>query len=103
MLACYGAITSLLYGVLLNLSFWPFTLRPDTTVSFVPGDPIADNMARLIAFSLVTSLGWDIGRAITTTVLILLTGPAILRSLTRAARRAAFGQAVSSTIPAIRH
>jgi energy-coupling factor transport system substrate-specific component len=93
MLAGYGALTSLLYGLLLNLSFWPFALGPGTSVSFVPGDPVADNLGRLVAFSLVTSLGWDIGRAITTSVLITLTGPAILRCLRRTARRAAFGHA----------
>ncbi|HEY3262474.1 MAG TPA: ECF transporter S component [Pseudonocardiaceae bacterium] len=90
MLAGYGAGAGLAYGVLLNLSFWPFTLGPGTTVSFVPGDPVADNLRRLLAFSLTTSLGWDIGRAVTTAVLILLAGPMVLASLRRAARRAAF-------------
>ena len=90
MLAGYGALAGLAYGVLLNLSFWPFTLGPGTSVSFVPGDAVADNLRRLLAFTLATSLGWDIGRAITTAVLVLLAGPALLASLRRAARRAAF-------------
>jgi len=90
MLAAYGAVAGLAYGVLLNLSFWPFTLGPGTTVSFVPGDAVADNLRRLVAFTLATSFGWDIGRAVTTAVLILLAGPTVLASLRRAARRAAF-------------
>lgn len=90
MLAGYGALTSLLYGMLLNLSFWPFTLGPGTSISFVPGDPVADNLRRLLAFSLATSLGWDIGRAVTTAVLVALTGRVLLASLRRAARRANF-------------
>ena len=90
MLAGYGALAGLAYGVLLNLSFWPFAFGPGSAVSFVPGDAAADNLRRLLAFSLATSLGWDIGRAITTAVLILLTGPVLLRTLRRAARRAAF-------------
>ncbi|WP_204455128.1 ECF transporter S component [Actinokineospora baliensis] len=90
MLACYGAIAGLLYGLLLNLSFWPFALGSGTTLSFVPGDPIADNLTRLFLFSLATSLGWDIGRAITTVVLVLATGPVLLRVFRRAARRARF-------------
>ena len=94
-LACYGAATSLAYGVLLNLSFWPFALGPDTSVSFVPGDAVTENLRRLVAFSLATSLGWDVGRAVTTGVLILLAGPVILRSLRRAARRAAFASRCS--------
>jgi len=90
MLAAYGAVTGLVYGLLLNLSFWPFVLGPGTTVSFVPGDAVVDNLRRLMAFTLATSFGWDIGRAVTTALLIVLAGPILLRSLRRAARRAAF-------------
>jgi len=93
MLALYGAITGLVYGALLNLSFWPFTLGPDTSISFAPGDAVVDNLRRLAAFTLATSLGWDIGRAVTTAILVLLAGPVVLRSLRRAARRAAFAPA----------
>ncbi|HEY0640196.1 MAG TPA: ECF transporter S component [Pseudonocardiaceae bacterium] len=89
-LAAYGSLAGLAYGLLLNLSFWPFTLGPDTSISFVPGDAVVDNLRRLIAYGLATSLGWDIGRALTTAVLVLVAGPVILRSLRRAARRAAF-------------
>jgi len=90
MLAAYGSVTGLVYGVLLNLSFWPFTLGPDTSVSFVPGDAVLDNLGRLAAFTLATSFGWDIGRAVTTAILVLLAGPVVLRSLRRAARKASF-------------
>lgn len=93
LLACYGAVTALLYGMLLNLSFWPFVLGTDgakSTIGFVAGDPVLDNLRRLIVFSAATSLGWDIGRAITTVVLLLLAGPVLLRALRRAARRASF-------------
>ena len=40
--------------------------------------------------------GWDIGRAATNAVLILLTGHAVLGTLRRAARRASFGDADTS-------
>ena len=40
-------------------------------------------------FTLATSLGWDIGRAITNVVLIA-SGRAVLSTLRRAARKAAF-------------
>jgi energy-coupling factor transport system substrate-specific component len=91
LLATYGAGAGLLYGLLLNLSFWPFTLGSDTSLSFVAGDAVLANLGRLVAFSLATSLGWDIGRAITTVALVLLTGPTLLRALRRTARRASFG------------
>lgn len=88
LLAAYGMVASLLYGMLLNLSFWPFAVGAGTAVSFVPGDPVTDNLARLVTFSLATSLGWDIGRALTTVVLVLATGTVLLRVFRRAARRA---------------
>lgn len=91
LLAGYGVVAGLVYGLLLNLSFWPFALSAGTAdVSFVPGDAVADNLGRLVAFTLATSLGWDIGRAVTTAVLVALTGPVLLRTLRRAARRAHF-------------
>jgi len=89
-LAGYGAVAAVVYGLLLNLSFWPYTLGTDTALSFVPGAPLSDNLARLLAFDLATSLGWDVGRAVTTAVLVLAAGPVLLRTLRRAARRAAF-------------
>ncbi|MBW4718268.1 ECF transporter S component [Saccharothrix obliqua] len=91
LLAGYAALAALAYGLLLNLSFWPFALSAGSTaLSFQPGGPVLDNLVRLVAFSTATSLGWDVGRAITTTVLVLVTGPVLLRTLRRAARRAAF-------------
>ncbi len=89
-LAGYGALAGLGYGVLLNLSFWPFATGLAGDLSLVPGAPVGENLHRFLAFSLATSLGWDIGRAVTTAVLVLLTGRAVLGALRRAARRAAF-------------
>ncbi|XVS60529.1 ECF transporter S component [Actinosynnema sp. CA-299493] len=94
-LAAYSAAASLVYGLLLNLSFWPFALSAgSTSLSFQPGAPVLDNLARVVAFSLATSLGWDVGRAVTTTILVLATGPVLLRTLRRAARRASFADPV---------
>lgn len=90
MLAGYAAVAAYLYGLLLNLSFWPFAVGEHTTVSFVPGAALADNLRRYLVFDVTTSLGWDTGRAITTTVGVLVLGPAVLAALRRAARRAAF-------------
>jgi energy-coupling factor transport system substrate-specific component len=89
-LAAAGAVASVLYGILLNLSFWPFALGGGTDISFVAGDPVAANLRRLVAFSLATSLGWDIGRAVTTAVLVVVAGPLLLPVLRRASRRARF-------------
>lgn len=88
LLTGYGIVASLAYGLALNLSFWPFALGGDTQLSFVAGAPVLENLHRLVLFSLATSLGWDLGRAVTTAVLIAVTGPAVLLVLRRAARRA---------------
>ena len=90
LLCAYGLLTGLLYGAALNFSFWPFTVQGEESLSFVAGDPVRDNLTRFLAFSLATSLAWDLGRSLTNVLLIALTGRPILSSLRRAARRASF-------------
>jgi energy-coupling factor transport system substrate-specific component len=94
LLAAYGAVAGLLYGFLLNLSFWPFTLSEGTGISFVAGDPVLENLRRFVLFTLVTSLGFDLPRAAVTAGLVLVTGRPLLTALRRAARRAAFAAPV---------
>jgi energy-coupling factor transport system substrate-specific component len=91
-LAAYGVFAGLLYGLLLNLTVWPFVLQGETAtaLSFVAGDPVVDNLRRFVGFTLATSLGFDIPRALLTGTLIAITGRPILRALRRAGRRAAF-------------
>ena len=96
MLALYGALAAYLFGFLMNLWFWPFSLGEGTSMSFVPGDPLADNLRRFVVFTLTTStLGWDTGRAVTNAIAIVLLGPAVLATLRRASRRASFGAPVT--------
>jgi energy-coupling factor transport system substrate-specific component len=90
MLAAYGSVAAYAYGFMLNLSFWPFTLGPGSSVSFVPGASLLTNVHRYLVFDGTTSLGWDTGRAITTAACILILGPPMLAAFRRAARRAAF-------------
>lgn len=90
LLCTYGILTGLLYGVALNFSFWPFTAQGEESLGFVAGAPVTENLTRFLAFSLATSLGWDIGRSLTNAVLIALLGRPVLGALRRAARRASF-------------
>jgi energy-coupling factor transport system substrate-specific component len=90
LLAAYGAVSALFYGWALNFSFWPFAVGEGTAVSYLPGASLVENLHRFVAFSLTTSLAWDLGRALTNVVLITLTGRAVLGALRRASRRAAF-------------
>lgn len=95
LLAAYGAVAGLAYGMLLNLSFWPFATGLSGQLSFVPGASPAENLHRFVVFSLATSLGWDLGRALTNAVLVAITGRAVLGTLRRGARRAAFDARVT--------
>ena len=88
MLALYGALSGYVFGFMLNLSFWPFVVDPQSTVAYVPGAALALNVHRYLVFDATTSLGWDTGRAITNFVCIVLVGPAMLATFRRAARRA---------------
>ena len=94
LLGAYGIVSSVLFGTLMNLSFWPFTLGGETSLSFVPGDAILDNLRRFVVFNVATSLGWDLGRAITTLVMVGLFGTLVLKTLRRANRRASFDAAI---------
>jgi energy-coupling factor transport system substrate-specific component len=96
MLVGYGIVAAYAFGMLMNLSGWPFLVgveipgaAPDGGLSFVPGDPLTDNLRRFAYYTLLTSTAsWDTGRAITTSVAIVALGPAVLHTLRRAARRA---------------
>lgn len=90
LLVAYGIVAAYVYGTLMNLWFWPFSVGTSSSVSYVPGAPLGDNLRRFLVYDAVTSLGWDTGRAITNTVLLLLAGPAVLSVLRRARRTAAF-------------
>lgn len=95
MLVVYGVLAAYLYGLLMNLSGWPFLLgivvpgHEQTALSFDPGAPLGENLRRFGAYTLITSTGsFDTGRAVTNAVAIAVLGPAVLTTLRRAARRA---------------
>jgi energy-coupling factor transport system substrate-specific component len=94
-LAVYGAVAGLAYGLAMNLWFWPFATDPGSALAYVPGAGLVDNLGRFWVFHLATSFGWDIPRAVTNVVLIVVFGPAVLAALRRVSRRCAFGAPVS--------
>ncbi len=95
LLAAYGALSSALYGLIMNLQGWPYIGGLGSGVSFVPGDHLPENLSRFLAYHLATSLGWDLPRAVLTVVLVLTLGGTILAALRRATRRAAFDAPVA--------
>lgn len=90
LLAVYGVVMGFAYGWLMDLAFWPFTLGPSSQWSFLPGAPLGTNLHRFVLYNLATSMAWNGGRALSNAALVVLLGPAMLRILRRAARRADF-------------
>jgi energy-coupling factor transport system substrate-specific component len=92
-LIVYAVIASFTYGALMTLWNWPYLAGTGTQISYVAGAPLLDNLTRFLQYEIVTGgLVWDTGRAITTSVLILLTGSALIATLSRAATRAGVGR-----------
>lgn len=85
MLVVYGILASYAFGLIMNFWFWPFATGMGTSISYVAEAPVGQNLGSFWLYSLVTStLTWDTVRAITTTVGILVVGPAALAALRRA-------------------
>ncbi|MCC3654378.1 MULTISPECIES: ECF transporter S component [Streptomyces] len=99
LLAAYGGAAAVLYGTVMNLQGWPYIGGLGTGISFVPGDPVHENLVRFAAYCLATSLGWDLPRAALTVVLTLTLGSTVLAALRRATRRAAFEAPVAFERP----
>jgi energy-coupling factor transport system substrate-specific component len=96
LLAVYAGVSAYLYGFLVNLWGWPFALGADTELSYVAGGAVLENLHRFVLYTLATSTwGWDTGRAITNVVAVLLVGRAVLLTLRRATRKAAFDAPVT--------
>jgi energy-coupling factor transport system substrate-specific component len=89
-LACYGIIAAEFFGIVMDLQFWPWTLGADTQLSYRAGAPLGENFSHFISYHFLSSMAWDIPRAIFTTSLILLTAKPVLHTLRRAHTRAAF-------------
>ncbi|GAA5154145.1 ECF transporter S component [Nocardioides marinquilinus] len=93
MLAAYGVVAAYAYGLLMNLSGWPFLLGvavpgAEGNLTYVAGAPLLENLRTFLVYTLITSTGsFDTGRAITTAVAVVVLGPAVLTTLRRAARR----------------
>ncbi|MEA4943276.1 MAG: ECF transporter S component [Propionicimonas sp.] len=86
----YGMVAAFGYGWLMDFAFWPFSLGGGTDISFHPGAPALENLHRFVLYNLATSMGWNLGRALTNAVLLTVLGTPLLRLLRRAARTASF-------------
>lgn len=89
LLANFGAFWGLLYGAIMNLWSWPFLIGPADQY-WQPRISFSETLARYGVFYLVTSLAWDMGRALGNVLLIVLFGAATLRVLRRFRERFTF-------------
>ncbi len=85
-LGIYGALSGFVFGLLMNLWFWP-TLAP---ASVGTSPDLITSLSAYGVFYVATSSWWDATRALGNLVLILAFGPAILRSLERFRERFSF-------------
>lgn len=89
-LAIFGAVWGLLFGAMMNLWFWPFTapgVEVNSSLYWYPGMSVAETFSRYARFYAVTSLPFDLFRALGNVVLIALLGTPILKLLERYRRQ----------------
>jgi energy-coupling factor transport system substrate-specific component len=82
MLAVFSFVWGLLFGLIVNLYFWPF-FTGEPALAWQPGDGWKTTLAHYLAFYLTTSLLWDLLRSIGNISLVLLLGLPIIRALSR--------------------
>lgn len=97
MIAFFSLLLAEIFGLLMDLQFWPFALGPKTQLSYIPGDAIFENLNRFLVYHATTSMAWNVPRAIFTAGLILAIGPGVLNALKRAARKASFASPIHFT------
>ena len=92
-IAVFGAAWGLLFGVLMNLWFWPFVapgLETDAGLYWSPDLSAGETIGRYLRFYIVTSLAFDLFRAVGNIVLLLIFGGPVLRLLERYRERFAW-------------
>jgi energy-coupling factor transport system substrate-specific component len=88
-LAAFGGLWGLLYGVIMNIWFWPFATGPATQY-WEPGISMLDLLSRYAVFYVTTSLVWDIMRSAGNILLVVVLGWATLKVLRRFHKRFTF-------------
>lgn len=86
----YGAVSAEVFGILMDLQFWPWSLGSGTELSYRAGAPLSENLQNFASYHFLSSLAWDLPRAIITVLLITIAGRSVLSALRRARNKAAF-------------
>ena len=90
-LALWGLVWGMAFGIIMNIWFWPFVFSPaQSGLYWQHGMAPLEILKRYTAFYLVTSSWWDAVRAIGNALLIAFLGLPVLRLLRRFGRRFTF-------------
>jgi energy-coupling factor transport system substrate-specific component len=90
LLIFFGIVAAQVFGILMDLQFWPWALGADTQLSYLANGAVTENLSRFFIFHFATAMAWDIPRAVFTTILLVFSGKAVLSALRRTKTRAAF-------------
>lgn len=89
LLGAFGALWGMVYGVIMNLWFWPF-LGAGAGQSFTQTVGALENLQRYAAYYLATSLVWDITRAVGNVLIVSIMAKPVLKIFQRFKRRFSF-------------
>jgi energy-coupling factor transport system substrate-specific component len=81
-LAIFSLVWGLLYGLIMNLYFWPF-LAGEAAMTWTPGSTLTDGIAHYAVFYAVQSAGPDLVRGAGNLALVLAAGLPLLRVFRR--------------------
>ena len=88
-LAAYGGLCGLAFGLIINLWFWPFAMGP-TEQHWQAGLNWLEGVKRYLVFYAATSVFWDLLRLVGNVLLTLAFGLPTLKALRRFHKRFAF-------------
>lgn len=91
LLAAWALLWGILFGLVMNLWFWPFLFDASQGgMYWQEGLSAVEGLKRYLTYYTVTSLWWDLGRATGNVILVVLFGGPILKLLRRFGRRFTF-------------
>ncbi|MGI6741790.1 MAG: ECF transporter S component [Brevefilum sp.] len=92
LLSTFGAVWGLLFGLVMNLWFWPF-LSTSPELMWLPKASLGENLGRYFAYYLATSLVWDVTRSIGNVLIISALASSVIKIFQRFHIRFAFHHA----------
>jgi energy-coupling factor transport system substrate-specific component len=96
-LAVWSVLWGFAFGAIMNIWFWPYISQPqDPGLYWEPGQRLIETLRHYAAFYVLTSLWWDLARAVGNGLLTGLLGRPVLTLLRRFERRFSYTYAPAS-------